>query len=59
MLQAPGQANPDVDFQVGPSDAPVKVSLGRQSSLAAVGGPAGAPVGGPSASQVQRIPRCP
>ena len=52
MLQAPGQANPAVDFQVGPSDAPVKVSLGRQAILAA-GSPAGAPAaGGPSASQV-------
>ncbi len=31
--QGPGQKNPDVSFDLGPQDTPVKVTLGRQQAL--------------------------
>lgn len=31
--QAPGQSNPDVSFKLGPQDAPVAVTLGKQPGL--------------------------
>ena len=33
LLQGPGQKNPDVSFNLGPQDTPVKVTLGRQQAL--------------------------
>lgn len=31
--QGPGQKNPDVSFDLGPQDTPVKFTLGRQQAL--------------------------
>jgi len=33
LLQGPGQKNPDVSFNLGPQETPVKVTLGRQQAL--------------------------
>ncbi|EIE27083.1 hypothetical protein COCSUDRAFT_45725 [Coccomyxa subellipsoidea C-169] len=33
VAQAPGKANPDVSFKVGPQDSPVAVTLGQQPGL--------------------------
>ncbi|CAL5218364.1 g31 [Coccomyxa viridis] len=33
VAQGPGQKNPDVSFDLGPQDTPVKVTLGRQQAL--------------------------
>ena len=32
-MQGPGKSNPDVSFDLGPQDTPVKVTLGRQQAL--------------------------
>ena len=32
-MQGPGQSNPDVSFDLGPQETPVKVTLGKQQAL--------------------------